>query len=59
MSTRTRGPLWTLPNVIVTPHRAPVTDGFGAALVAFWAENFRRFAAGEPLRGLVDRDAGY
>jgi hypothetical protein len=29
------------------------------ALIEFWGEQIRRFADGEPLRGLVDRSAGY
>ncbi|HEY3191107.1 MAG TPA: D-2-hydroxyacid dehydrogenase, partial [Solirubrobacteraceae bacterium] len=52
-------PLWALPNVIITPHLAPITDAVADDLVAFWAENVHRFAEGEPLRGLVDRAAGY
>jgi len=52
-------PLWGLPNVVITPHLAPITDAVADDLVAFWAENIRRFAEGEPLRGLVDRAAGY
>jgi phosphoglycerate dehydrogenase-like enzyme len=52
-------PLWRLPNVIVTPHTSAITDGLGDHFVAFWAENVRRFGAGEPLLGLVDKQAGY
>jgi len=29
------------------------------AVVDFWCENVRRFANGEPLLGLMDRQAGY
>jgi phosphoglycerate dehydrogenase-like enzyme len=52
-------PLWGLPNVIITPHTSAITDGLGDRFVAFWAENIRRFATGQPLRGLVDKQAGY
>jgi phosphoglycerate dehydrogenase-like enzyme len=52
-------PLWRLPNVIVTPHTSAITDGLGDRFVAFWGENIRRFADGEPLLGLVDKRAGY
>ena len=51
--------LWSLPNVIITPHVSPGRDKLGQQMVAFWRENMRRFAEGEPLLGLVDRDAGY
>ena len=52
-------PLWALPNVLITPHIAPASDRVAAALVEFWGEQIRRFADGEPLRGPVDRSAGY
>ncbi len=52
-------PLWTMPNVIVTAHLAPMTDRMVDGLVAFWIDNVRRFAEGQPLRGAVDREAGY
>ena len=48
-------PLWGMPNVILTPH----TAGFGPYLDERRAEvlvdNARRFAAGEPLRNVVDK----
>lgn len=52
-------PLWSLPNVIITPHVSPGRDRFGSEVVTFWCENVRRFAEGEPLLGVVDRTAGY
>jgi phosphoglycerate dehydrogenase-like enzyme len=51
--------LWTLPNVIITPHiasEAEVTDQRAWALLS---ENIRRFGAGEPLFNCVDKKAGY
>lgn len=48
-------PLWTAPNVLITPH----TAGFGPYLddrrLAILMDNCRRFAAGEPLRNVVDK----
>ena len=52
-------PLWDLPNVIITPHVAPGRDRLAEHLTDFWCENLRRFAEGEPLLGVVDREAGY
>jgi phosphoglycerate dehydrogenase-like enzyme len=52
-------PLWDLPNVLITPHQAPLTDRFADHLTDFWVDNIRRFAAGQPLRGVVDRQARY
>ncbi len=52
-------PLWSLPNVLVTPHTAN-TKAMGRVLLSRRVrENVRRWAAGEPLLGPVDVDAGY
>jgi phosphoglycerate dehydrogenase-like enzyme len=52
-------PLWSLPNLIITPHVAPGRDRLGPRLVDSWCENLRRFAEGRPMLGMVDRNAGY
>jgi phosphoglycerate dehydrogenase-like enzyme len=52
-------PLWTLPQVILTPHVSPARDRWRGQIADFWCENIRRFAEGEPLLGVVDRHAGY
>jgi phosphoglycerate dehydrogenase-like enzyme len=53
-------PLWTVPRTIITPHVAPSRDPrVKVQLVDFWCENIRRFAEGEPLRGIVNRHEGY
>lgn len=52
-------PLWDLPNTIITPHIATETLQMSDSVVEFWCENVRRFAEGEPLLGLMDRQAGY
>ena len=48
-------PLWTTPGVLITPH----TAGFGPHLderrFAVLLDNCRRFAAGQPLRNVVDK----
>lgn len=55
----THSPLWEMPNVIITPHVAPGRDRMRDELADFWCENIRRFADGEPLRGIVNRHARY
>jgi phosphoglycerate dehydrogenase-like enzyme len=49
-------PLWTMPNVLITPHVAiygtPYRDKWEAMLI----ENCRRFAAGEKLLNVVDKE---
>jgi phosphoglycerate dehydrogenase-like enzyme len=51
--------LWDLPNCIITPHTANSLEMGLPLLAKRVTDNLRRFAAGEPLIGLVDLDAGY
>jgi len=50
-------PFWTHPQIRVTPHIASMTQPLSAAEAVI--ENLRRFTAGEPMIGLVDRARGY
>ncbi|MGR3660879.1 MAG: 2-hydroxyacid dehydrogenase [Paracoccaceae bacterium] len=50
-------PYWSHPNVTVTPHIASETRADTSSQVI--AENIRRFEAGEPMKFIVDRKAGY
>ncbi len=52
-------PLWTEPRCIVTPHTGNTPEMARAPLTARITGNVRRFAAGEPLVGLVDLSLGY
>jgi phosphoglycerate dehydrogenase-like enzyme len=52
-------PLWSLDNVIITPHVANTWAMGLPALRALVARNVARFGAGRPLEGLVDPDLGY
>jgi phosphoglycerate dehydrogenase-like enzyme len=52
-------PLWDLPNCLITPHTAGTYAMVRPHLVARVTENVRRFAAGDPLLGLVDPLLGY
>ncbi len=52
-------PLWTMPNVIVSPHVSGDVAGWEEQVVAIFVENARRFAAGEPLQNLIDKSAGH
>ena len=50
-------PLWDAPNTILTPHIA-ADEGrhLGERRYEVVADNMRRFAAGEPLRNVVDKE---
>lgn len=50
-------PLWSLPNVFITPHVAAVSDP--RAIVAEIAAQIESFEAGKPLRNSVERERGY
>lgn len=52
-------PLWTLPNVLITPHIGLTDDMARPLLAARVTENIRRWAAAEPLLGRVNPELGY
>jgi phosphoglycerate dehydrogenase-like enzyme len=52
-------PLWGMDNVLVSPHTADNTSTWLDDSVRIFLDNYRRFAAGEPLRNIVDKQAGY
>lgn len=52
-------PLWSLPNVIITPHSSNSSPRIRERSVALFRENLRRYQAGEPLLNVVDIGAGY
>lgn len=52
-------PLWTLPDVMITPHNSGDVVGWRDALVTLFADNFVRWAEGRPLDNVVDTSLGY
>jgi phosphoglycerate dehydrogenase-like enzyme len=52
-------PLWTFPNVLITPHVAGFRPDHWEAVTSLFAENLRRFDAGQPLLNVVDKKEGY
>jgi phosphoglycerate dehydrogenase-like enzyme len=51
--------LWDLPNVLISPHITGITPAYTDRALALFAENLRRYVAGEPLLNAVDRQSGY
>lgn len=52
-------PLWTTPNVIVSPHVAGASPRYYEKAAELFATNLRRFLSDQPLLNLYDPDRGY
>lgn len=52
-------PLWKLPNVIISPHVGGFTPHYDDRATDIFAENLRRYVAGETLLNIVNRDREY
>lgn len=52
-------PLWTLPNVIVSPHHSGTSPRSAERVFALFLDNLARFIRGDELRNVVDLAAGY
>ena len=52
-------PLWSLENVLITPHVSGTTPHFWRREVDLIVANVGRYLAGEPLRNQVDKRLGY
>ncbi len=49
-------PIWSMPNVLITPHVAIYGTPYREKWEAMLIENCRRFAAGQPLLNPVDKE---
>jgi phosphoglycerate dehydrogenase-like enzyme len=52
-------PLWELPNVVISPHSASIVPAENELITELFCGNLRRWLAGQPLRNVYDRTAGY
>ncbi len=52
-------PLWALDNCMITPHNGGISPKLWERQYIFFTDNLRRFQAGQPLLGLVDKTRGY
>ncbi len=52
-------PLWDLPNLLITPHTAALTEKLWERHYTLFTENLRRYLGGEPLLAVVDKCKGY
>jgi phosphoglycerate dehydrogenase-like enzyme len=52
-------PLWDVPNLLITPHTAALTDKLWERHYSLFSENLRRYLNGQPLLAVVDKRKGY
>ena len=52
-------PLWTMDNVLLSPHTASTVVGENARLTELFIDNLDRFTSGQPLRNVYDPQRGY
>ena len=52
-------PLWTEPNVILTPHTGGGSRRLAERKIGWFVQNLRRYVEGRPLRGVVDKERGW
>ena len=52
-------PLWTIENVLVTPHLSGNLRDYANRVMAIFTENYQRWKAGNQLLNVVDLERGY
>jgi glyoxylate/hydroxypyruvate reductase A len=52
-------PLWSMPNVLVSPHSASTSDRENSRLVDLFCDNLQRFLNEQPLRNLLNTETLY
>ena len=52
-------PLWSLENLLITPHTAGFTEKLWHRHYELFSDNLRRYVARQPLRFVVDKQKGY
>jgi phosphoglycerate dehydrogenase-like enzyme len=52
-------PLWSAPNLILTPHIAGNSPAYDSRAMDLFAENMKRYLAGQPLLNRIEPQRGY
>lgn len=52
-------PLWSLPNAFITPHCSALSPPLRERIAQLFIDNLKRYQTGQPLRNVVDKQAGY
>jgi len=54
-----KSPLWTLPNVIMSPHVSGLTSNYDQRAIELFINNLERYLSGKPLLNEVNIKRGY
>ncbi|MHC5769992.1 MAG: D-2-hydroxyacid dehydrogenase [Nostoc sp.] len=52
-------PLWSLPNLFITPHTSAITPALKGRITDLFLDNLERYQGNKPLRNVVNKEAGY
>ncbi|HEX9039288.1 MAG TPA: D-2-hydroxyacid dehydrogenase [Ktedonobacterales bacterium] len=52
-------PLWSTPNMFLSPHISGLTPHYGERLTDILVDNIARYRVGQPMRNLVQPERGY
>lgn len=52
-------PFWELPNVLLSPHAASISDRENARIIDLFCENLRNYLDGRPLRNVLNTELLY
>jgi phosphoglycerate dehydrogenase-like enzyme len=52
-------PLWKMPQILITPHTAFLTENVWHRHYEVFVANLKRYLAGQPLEGVIDKNRGY
>ncbi|MEH2306903.1 D-2-hydroxyacid dehydrogenase [Nostoc sp.] len=52
-------PLWSLPNLFITPHTSAISPALKGRITDLFLDNLERYRGNKPLRNVVNKEAGY
>ena len=52
-------PIWDLPNVLISPHAASISDRENGRITDLFCDNLRRYLDGQPLRNVLNAEKLY
>lgn len=52
-------PLWSLPNLFITPHTSAISPALKGRIKDLFLDNLERYRGNKPLQNVVNKEAGY